>query len=257
MILEARLTRGLILKQIFECIKDFMSEVQIHFTQQGLSIQCMDSTHVSLVDVTLNRSAFDLFSLKTPLCLGVGAQVLYKALCALNIDDALTIMQVEEGGDVLTLILESRPPKQIIAEDYFEIKLVHVFHEPLRISPSTCFKCRVQMPSTEFQRIVSDSQVIGDTCLISCTDRGIRFRTASQHIQRSILVRANSTEVVISMKEPVELNFSLRYLKDVTNATPLSSIVHISMSPNVPAVIEYRIQDCGSVRYLVAPISYS
>ena len=125
--------------------------------------------------------------------------------------------------------------------------------------PATPYKCTVQMPSKEFERIVRDLQVLGDTCTISCGKEGVRFGVSGQIGTGNILTRANATaekekdQVIIDMEEPVELNFALRYLNFFTKATSLSDRVLISMSPDVPVVIEYPIGEHGSVKYFLAP----
>ena len=125
--------------------------------------------------------------------------------------------------------------------------------------PDTPYKCNIKMPSSEFQRIVRDLQVIGDTCTISCTKEGVRFSVSGQIGTGNILTRANAAtekeedQVVIDMDEPVELNFALRYLNFFTKATPLSGSVVLSMSPNVPIVVEYPIGDMGYIKYFLAP----
>jgi len=115
------------------------------------------------------------------------------------------------------------------------------------------------MPSGEFQRIVRDLQVLGDTCTIAVNKEGVRFSVSGAMGTGNILTRANAVgdkeedHVVIDMEEPVELNFALRYLNFFTKATPLSGSVIISMSPDVPVVVEYPIQDIGYVKFYLAP----
>lgn len=55
------------------------------------------------------------------------------------------------------------------------------------------------------------------------------------------------------MEEPVSLTFVLRYLNSFTKATPLATQVTISMSSDLPMVIEYRIEGMGYIRYYLAP----
>lgn len=124
--------------------------------------------------------------------------------------------------------------------------------------PDTPYKCTIQMPSSEFQRIVRDLQVLGDTCTISCGKEGVRFHVTGAIGSGNILVRSKTAEkdddsVVINMDEPVELNFALRYLNFFTKATKLSSTVVISMSPDVPIVVEYPIADYGYTKFYLAP----
>jgi proliferating cell nuclear antigen len=139
-----------------------------------------------------------------------------------------------------------------------ELKLMEIDSEQLGI-PDTPYKSTVKMPSSEFQRIVRDLQVLGDTCTISCTKEGVRFSVSGAIGTGNILVRANAAaekedeQVVIDMEEPVELNFALRYLNFFTKATPLSGSVIISMSPEVPVVVEYPIEDFGHIKFYLAP----
>lgn len=141
---------------------------------------------------------------------------------------------------------------------YQELKLMDIDSEQLGI-PDTPYKCTIQMPSAEFQRIIRDLQVLGETCTISCTKEGIRFSVSGEMGTGNVLTRANPTpekdheRVLIDMEEPVELNFALRYLNFFTKATALSQTVMISMSPDVPIVVEYPIEDTGHVKYYLAP----
>jgi proliferating cell nuclear antigen len=139
-----------------------------------------------------------------------------------------------------------------------ELKLMEIDSEQLAI-PDTPYNCTIKMPSGEFQRIIRDLQVLGDTCQISCNKEGIRFSVAGHIGTGNILLRANAVhekedeQVIIDMEEPVELNFALRYLNFFTKATPLTGHVLISMSPDIPVVVEYPINDVGHIRFYLAP----
>lgn len=58
---------------------------------------------------------------------------------------------------------------------------------------------------------------------------------------------------VIEMNEPVTLTFALRYLNSFTKATPLSNTVTISLSSDLPVVVEYKIAEMGYIRFYLAP----
>ena len=55
------------------------------------------------------------------------------------------------------------------------------------------------------------------------------------------------------MTDSVSMTYSLRYFNMFAKAAPLSSRVSISLTENVPAVIEYLIDDVGFVRFYLAP----
>jgi len=71
--------------------------------------------------------------------------------------------------------------------------------------------------------------------------------------------KKTSEEVVIELKEPVTLTFALRYLNSFSKATPLSSVVTLRMSKDVPLVVEYSFSkestsdSIGHISYYLAP----
>lgn len=250
---EARLTQGKIFKQLIESIKDLVQDANIDCSEDELSIQAMDSSHVSLVQVNLQSAGFDHFRCDRTISLGFNSTNMSKILKCAGNDDIITL-KAEDTADALTLMFES-PGQDRIAD--FELKLMDIDAEPLGI-PDTEYQCTIRLPSGEFQRIIRDLQVLGDTCVISCTKEGVRFSVSGDLGTGNVLLRNNAAEkeedqVIIEMEEPVELTFALRYLNFFTKATSLGGSVILSMSPEVPVVVEYPIDDWGHVKYYLAP----
>ena len=66
----------------------------------------MDSSHVSLVALMLQKEFFGSFRCDRSISLGVNLSHLSKILKCASKDDAITL-KAEDGGDVLTLMFES------------------------------------------------------------------------------------------------------------------------------------------------------
>lgn len=58
---------------------------------------------------------------------------------------------------------------------------------------------------------------------------------------------------IIEMQEPVSLTFALRYMNSFTKASSLSDQVTISLSSELPVVVEYKIAEMGYIRFYLAP----
>ncbi len=90
---------------------------------------------------------------------------------------------------------------------------------------SADYKCIVKMPSAEFQRIVRDLGVLGDTCSISVTKDGVRFSVKGDlgtgNITRKPSTSAEKEDehTTLEMEEPTELQFALRYLNFFTRVS--------------------------------------
>lgn len=111
---EARLVNGIIFKQIIESIKDLVTDGNVECSQDELSLQCMDSSHVSLVAMSLTSSAFDHFRCDRTLSLGFNSKNMSSILKMMGKDDTL-IMKAEDNGDTLTMMFEN-PKTETIAD---------------------------------------------------------------------------------------------------------------------------------------------
>jgi len=252
---EARLTQGKVFKQLIEALKDLVQEANIDCSDDEISIQAMDNSHVALVSVSLRSGGFDHFRCDRPISLGFNATNMGKILKCAGNEDVITL-KAKDDGDSLELVFES-PGQDRIAD--FELKLMDIDSEQLGI-PDTEYKCTIQMPSGEFQRIIRDMQVLGDTLTISCTKEGVKFHVNGDLGTGNVLIRQNNSadskdeeKVLIEMEEPVELTFALRYLNFFTKATALGPTVILNMSPDVPVVVEYPIGETGHIKYYLAP----
>jgi proliferating cell nuclear antigen len=210
---EAKILQGALLKKIIEAIRELVTDANLDCNDRGITMQAMDSSHVSLCAILLKSEGFDFYRCDKPFALGVNTPNLAKILkCAGN--DDVVVLKCEEETDTLALVFES--PSQDRVSD-FDFKLMDIESEHLGI-PDTEYKCMVRMPSAEFQRIIRDISIFGDSCTIAVTKEGIRFSSTGDLGTGNIMLKKNTAvdkdedAVVIDMQEPVELNFALRYL---------------------------------------------
>lgn len=251
---EARLVQGNLLKKVLESVKELVTDANFDCTSTGFSLQAMDSSHVSLVSLSLRHDGFEHYRCDRSLSMGLNLGNMAKMLKCAGNDDVITI-KADDKPDSVTFMMES--PSQDRVSD-FELKLMDIDSEHLGI-PETEHQAVVKMPASEFQRICRDLSSIGDTVNISVTKDGVRFSTKGDIGSANISCRQNTSvdkpeeAVVIEMQEPVTLTFALRYLNSFAKATPLSSTVTLSMSKELPIVVEYRIQDMGFVKFYLAP----
>lgn len=251
---EARLTQGSVLKKVLESIKDLVTDANFDCSPTGFSLQAMDSSHVSLVALLLRADGFEHYRCDRNISMGMNLTNMSKMLKCAGNEDIIT-MKADDQGDVVTFMFES-PNQEKISD--FELKLMDIDSEHLGI-PDTDYQAVVKMSAVEFQRICRDLSSIGDTVIISVSKDGVKFSTNGDIGSANVTCRQTSAvdkeedAVVIELQEPVALTFALRYLNSFTKATPLSAQVTLSMSKDLPVVVEYRIAEMGYVRYYLAP----
>ncbi|XP_053961123.1 proliferating cell nuclear antigen [Anastrepha obliqua] len=251
---EARLNNATILKKILDAIKDLLNEGTFDCSDSGIQLQAMDNSHVSLVSLTLRSDGFDKFRCDRNLSMGMNLGSMAKILKCANNDDTVTI-KAQDNADTVTFMFESQNQEKV--SDY-EMKLMNLDQEHLGI-PETDYSCVVRMPAMEFARICRDLAQFSESVVICCTKEGVKFSasgdvgSANVKLAQTSSVDKEDEAIVIEMQEPVVLTFACRYLNAFTKATPLSNQVQLSMSADVPLVVEYRIAELGHIRYYLAP----
>ncbi len=108
------------------------------------------------------------------------------------------------------------------------------------------YKCIVKMPSAEFQRIMRDLAVLGDTCTISVNKEGVRFSVKGDLGVGNVLRKQSKSSekaeehTTIEMEEATELTFALRYLNFFTKVrgraggTQRAARTPVSLTPRPP-----------------------
>jgi proliferating cell nuclear antigen len=104
---EATLSQVVILRKIVESLKDLVSEVNIEASATGLSLQAMDSAHVSLVSLQLNEDGFENFRCDKQITLGINLVDFSKILKMAQNDDVVTL-KADEENSFLTIIFDNK-----------------------------------------------------------------------------------------------------------------------------------------------------
>lgn len=251
---ELRLVQGSLLKKVLESLKDLVNDANFDCSATGFSLQAMDSSHVALVTLLLRSEGFEHYRCDRNITMGMNMGNMAKMLKCAGNDDIITI-KADDGTDTVTFMFEN-PSQDKIAD--FEMKLMDIDSEHLGI-PETEYEAIVRMPSAEFARICKDLSTIGDTVVISVTKEGVGFSTRGDIGTANTVLRQNTSAdkpedaTIIEMEQSVTQTFALRYMNSFAKATPLANRVTISMSSELPAVVEYKIAEMGHLRFYLAP----
>ncbi|TGZ83436.1 putative proliferating cell nuclear antigen [Ascodesmis nigricans] len=251
--LEARLEQAAVLKKVVDAIKDLVQDCNFDCNDSGIQLQAMDNSHVALVAMHLKTDAFSPYRCDRNIALGINLASLQKVLRAAQNDDLLTL-KAEDAPDVLNLVFESAENDRI-AE--YDIKLMDIDQEHLGI-PDTEYAATVTMPSSEFQRICRDLNALSESVSIEAAKEGIKFSCQGDIGSGAVTLRQNNNvekpdlSTIIELNEPVGLTFSLKYLVNFCKASSLSNTVKLSLSAEVPLLIEYKMES-GYVRFYLAP----
>jgi proliferating cell nuclear antigen len=131
---EAELVKGNLLKKILESIKELITDASFDCSSTGISLQAMDSAHVSLVHLLLKSDGFDKYRCDKNLSLGVNMLTVSKMLRSVSQEDSITIKAMEDADTVAFVI---KGQHDSVSE--FELKLVEIETDQLGIPESGNF----------------------------------------------------------------------------------------------------------------------
>lgn len=209
-----------------DSLKELIKEGNFNCTSNGISLQGVDPSFVALIQLTLRADGFKQFRVDRNLNLGLNIEQMTKILKCAGANDSLTL-KAEDKSDELTFLFESPSGDRV---SQFTLKLMDIDAENFGI-PATTYSCIAQMPSAEFQRIVRELGVIGETVKISVTKEAIRFSVSGSQGSGSIVCKQSSgstdgddekdkqsSNVQIKIDEDIEQTFALNYLEKFAKA---------------------------------------
>merc|ERR1719334_234199 len=137
-----------------------------------MTLQAMDSSHVSLVGLSLTNGdgGFEHYRCDRSITLGINLVSMAKLLKCAGGGDSMKLT-ADDDGDEVTFTFDSETRGQ---SSEFKLKLMDIDSEHLGI-PDAEPKCSVKLPSSEFQRICRDMQIIGDSITISVNKEAAKF----------------------------------------------------------------------------------
>ncbi|CAG7834722.1 unnamed protein product, partial [Allacma fusca] len=117
-------------------------------------------------------------------------------------------------------------------------------------------------PSGEWSRIVRDLSQFGESIVISCAKEGVQFSSTGDigtaNVKLAQTCSPDEERISIDLQKPVTLTFAARYLQAFSKAAALSDQVVLSMSPEIPLVVEFKIGDivykCSNSGVMIAAL---
>lgn len=239
-----------VFKGIIESIKDLITEANLEVSKEGIYLQSMDTSHVSLVHLFLGKNGFEEFNCEEKLSLGINFGSLMKILkCASNSDRV--VLSCDKNKDKLNVEFQNDKKSQD-----FDLKLLEIDSETLGI-PETEYQCKIKLESSEFLKTCKNHSLFGDSVLITVRDSGsgLEFYTKGESSGTKTVLKSTEDLMVTNEEETnLRMEFALRYLMFFSKATSLADKMKIKLSPEVPAVLTYKVMGGhGFIKYYLAP----
>jgi len=246
-------------RTLMTALKDILLETNITFQKDGIRIINMDKSHTILAHLFLRSENFEYYDCKhDKIVIGVNMFHLFKLINTIDNDDTLTIY-IEEAdytdGIVhhLGLKFENGEIKQCKIQ---KLRLIEPDHEELEV-PDVKFASVLNMPSSDFQKIIRDLSCISDKLEIKSVGNELIFICQGQFAKAEIRRTESDAMEFIQKQESSKIIqgiFSLKNLGYFIKCTNLCNQIEIYLENNLPLVVKYNVASLGEIKLCLAPL---
>ena len=247
-----------IFASLFQHIRLFTEHINIMFETDKVYFQSMDSAKVSVFELTLPSTWFDVYEHTNgaAIPIGISSSLLFKILNTRDKAQETIIRYDTDNSDKLYIGFTC--DNKAIFDKNFEIPLMDLEYELMHI-PAMDTQAELSISAINFSNIINQLKLFGDTLEIECNEENVILHSVSQDcgkMQVEISID-ELTAYAINEGEVVKLSFSLIILHNICMYSKISKNMDIHLVENYPMKLTYNLgsDDANLVFYLAPKIS--
>lgn len=247
-------------RTLMTALKDILIETNISFRKDGIRIINMDKSHTMLAHCRLDAENFEYYDCKEEkILIGVNMFHLFKLINSIDNDDTLT-MYIEEKDyydgvvSYLGLKFENGDIKQCKTQ---KLRLIEPDSEDL-VEPDVIFSSVINLPSSDFQKIIRDLSCISDRLEIKSVDNELYFKCNGQFASAEVCRAESDGSMQFIQKQDsskiIQGEFSLKNLGYFIKCTNLCSQIEMYLENDLPLVVKYYVASLGEIKLCLSPL---
>ena len=246
---------------IFQNTKDFSDHTVLYFSENGLYMQGMNNSHVCLYELNIPADWFHNYSYnssKPQILLGINNETLFKIINTKQEEHSIHF-KYSDDSDHLDIIFKrntedntTKKEKKMVLDKYYQIKLIDLEDNLLGI-PETEYNVDIRIPTKTFSDIIQELTIFHIDLQIICTEDNIDLIANGNNANMNAKIDIEElNEYAIEEDYTYKQNYSLEFVKLMTQFSKLSDEIFIGLSDEAPMKIEYVFDD-GQISIYLAP----
>lgn len=267
-VLEIKTVQVSVFKLLCTALKDILIENNIKFKKPdstgnggSIVISSMDKSHMVLAHMNLESKNFEYFYCKYPtIIIGVNMFHLFKIVNTIESNDTMTMYITEEDynyGNIKYLSFKFENGEINQCRTY-KLRLIDPIETDLEIPANVKYSSIINMPSSDFQKIIRDLSSFSDRLEIKSVGDELIFSLngpyASVQIKRS---ESENNMSFVQKDDPVYVHqgfYSLKYLSYVIKCSNLCSSCELYLSNGMPLIVSYNVASLGELKLCLASL---
>lgn len=230
------------LKGIVDIVSTLVDEAKFNINSEGFSLKAVDPAHVAMVDLEVEKSAFEEF-------------VADETELGIDLDKIKEVLRLAKSGDIIDIEQDEERNRLImnVGNVSRRMNLVDTTGMSDPKVPNLDLPTKLSVNAEELQKGIRAAESVSDHIAMNADADGFELYsegdtdTVSLKLDKDSLVSLQSEESVRSL-------FPLDYFSNMIRAISTGTVVQISLGNDYPVKMEFNVAgDKGRVSYLLAP----
>ena len=227
---------------IFKHLKAFTDYITLYFNNEKLYAQGMDSSHVGLFEINIQKDWFDEYSFDKDdiKSIALKTHILQKVINTREENQSI-ILEYSGSPDHLDVSFDSSFKEEY--NKYFELSLVELSVDLMSLEGHDC-EADMVFPTKKFSNLIEQHSIFNDNIQVYCSEEKIKFTTKGDEGEMNVDMDINDlTEYAIEEDKEITQSFSLTQLNIMCNFNKLSSEVIVGFGDDKPKLMKYILED--------------
>jgi proliferating cell nuclear antigen len=230
------------LKGVVDVVSTLVDEAKFSIDADGLELKAVDPAHVAMVDMKVEKSAFEEFSAD-------------ETELGIDLDKIKEVLRLSRAGDIIEMEQDEVKNRLVLNVGNItrRMNLVDTAGMSDPKVPNLNLPAKITVTSDELQKGIRAAESVSDHIALNATPEGFEMfsegdtDSVSLKLPKDLLISLECTEKVKSL-------FPLDYFSNMVRSIPSGSVVTINLGSDYPVKLEFEIADKkGTVNYLLAP----
>ena len=237
---------------VFQTVKSLTDHISIEFKTDGIHMQVMDNSKVSIVELYLPVAWFDKYECEQNVVLGLNANIMYKILNTREKMQKIEFVYETKKTDTLSIHFTGENKDEY--DKFFQMPLIDLEMEQMCI-PDIEYVAEFSVASNIFANLINQLKLFGETMDIFCSEEKIMLTANSQDSgQMAVEMKIDDLDsFAIDEGETLKISFSLNYMQQICSCNKIAKEVEIKLSENYPLSVIYDLGEEASMKFYLAP----
>jgi proliferating cell nuclear antigen len=230
------------LKGVVDVVSTLVDEAKFNIDADGMELKAVDPAHVAMVDLKVQKSAFEEFSAD-------------ETELGIDLDKIKEVLRLSRAGDIIDMEQDESKNRLVLNVGNItrRMNLVDTAGMSDPKVPNLNLPAKITVTSDELQKGIRAAESVSDHIALNASPEG--FEMYSEGDTDSVSLKLPKDLLIsLDVSEKVKSLFPLDYFSNMVRSIPAGSVVTINLGSDFPVKLEFEIADKqGSVDYLLAP----